>query len=53
MGIWQPVPDIKVDVVQRVADLTSEIQTLLTVEHEMSGMLIFSIKGFIQTELSF
>lgn len=32
MGVWQPVPDIKVDIVQKVADLTSELQTLLIVK---------------------
>ena len=32
MGNWQSVPDIIVEVVQKVAGLTSEIQTLLIVK---------------------
>ena len=32
MGIWQCVPDIKVEVIWKVADLTSKIQTLLIVK---------------------
>lgn len=32
MGIWQSVPEIKVEVIWKVADLTSKTQTLLIVK---------------------